>query len=142
MSQMLQAASLLDALKQDCIDAWGLLDGKVHYEMVRIPEPGSSYAIIEMLPVAMDAGAARTVHQSYTFRITRREPKPASGNILLRKIAQANLLIAAIITGPAYNDIAFLPYITEFDPGEEDDPQSKYIEFSVTFTCVVSESHY
>ena len=142
MSQMTQAAALLAALTQDCIDAWGLLNGSVHYDQVRIPETSTDYAIIQMMPVDMGALAARTVYQNYNFRITRRAPMPNSGNITLYKIAQANLLIAQIITGPNYEDIAHLPYITQFDPLEEDDPQSKYVEFSVVFTCQVEEDHH
>lgn len=142
MSQMLQAAAILDALKQDCIDAWGLANGTVHYDQVRIPETSKDYAIIKMLPVEMGALGARTVFQNYVVEITRREPFPTSGNLTLRKIEQANLLIAQIITGANYEGLAHLPYITSFDPGEEDDPQSRYLEFSVTFSCQVAEDHH
>jgi hypothetical protein len=142
MSQMTQAAALLDAIKQDCIDAWGLTNGTVHYDQVRIPETSRDYALIQMLPVDMTALTARSVRQDFLFRITRRAPFPASGNLTLYKIEQANLLIAELITGPKYADIAFLPYVTQYDPLEEDDPQNSYVEFSVTFSCAVEEQHH
>lgn len=139
---MTQAASLLDALKQDCIDAWGLTDAKVHYGQVRVQNPDATYAIIDLMPVEMGPHAVRTVVQKYSFRITGRFPFPDSGNILLAKIAKANELIAQIITGPNYNSIAFLPYVTSFDPTEEDDPQAAFYEFSIVFECQVEEDHH
>lgn len=142
MSQMVNAEAIINALMQDCIDAWTLGDGRVDFGQKRFPQNVVPYAIIDMLPVAMGALGARTVKQDYTFRIYARFEFPATGNILLAKIAKANLLIAKIITGANYRDLAYLPYITEFDPTEEDEPQQRVYEFSVTFTCQASESHH
>lgn len=142
MSQMLSLAAILDYLKQDCIDAWGLTNASVDFGQKRIPANASPYAIIDLMPVDMGALAARTVYQNFTFRITGRFPFPSSGNILLEKIAKANLLIAEIITGSDYHGLAHLPYVTEFDPTEQDEPQAKVYEFSITVTMQVEVDHH
>ncbi len=142
MSQMLKAKQIMDCLKQDCIDAWGLIASRVHFDQVRIPEAATDYALIKMLPVQMSPLAAVTVRQDYSFEIRRRAPFPSSGNITEYKIDEANVLISKIITGPKYNDLAFLPYITAYEPTEDDDPQNRYLEFTVTFTCSVEENHH
>jgi len=142
MSQLTQAAALLDSLKQNCIDAWGLFNKTVEFDLVRIPQTATSYVVIDLLAVGMDFQGATSVEQTYNFRITARFPFPASGNILLAKITNANLLIAEIITASKYASIAYQPIIREVAFEEEDRPQAKSYEFSVLFECKVSESHH
>lgn len=146
MSQMTQAIPILQALTQDCIDAWELTDATVDWGQVRIPKSLGDYAIIDMLPVPMAPLGAVTVRQDYTFRITRRFKFPDSGNILAYKITLANQLIAVTIPigdgGKNYRGLAFSPYFSEFDPSEEDEPQQKVGEFALLFNCSVSELHH
>jgi hypothetical protein len=142
MSQMLKIPAILDGLKQDCIDAFGFTEKTVYYGDLQIPSEKTKYAILKLLPVEMGALAARTVFQNILVEIRIRMPFPSEGNILLYKIEQANLLIGQIITGPNYLNLAHLPYITGFDPTEEDDPQNRWLEFTITFSCQVEEDHH
>ncbi|MCC7229256.1 MAG: hypothetical protein IT203_02615 [Fimbriimonadaceae bacterium] len=142
MSQLTQAATLLDAIKQDCIDAWGLTNATVEFDLVRLPQTATTYAVVDLIGVSQEFQGLRKVVQTYTFRITGRFPFPTSGNILLCKITKANLLISQLVTGPNYAAVAYLPIVTEFDPTENDEPQKKSYEFSITFECKVEEDHH
>ena len=142
MSQLTQAATLLDAIKQDCIDAWELTNATVEFDLVRLPQTATTYAVVELLNVPMDFHGATSIEQTYNFRITARFPFPSTGNIMLAKITKANLLIAQMITGSRYGSVAYLPIIREVAFEEEDKPQAKVYEFSLLFECKVSQDHH
>jgi hypothetical protein len=142
VSQLTELPNILAALTQDCVDAWGLVDESVELGSQRLPRETVPYALIEVLPVAIDFLEVRSVEQTYQFRITGRFAFPSSGNILLYQITQANLLIAAIITGPKYNDLAYLPIVREVSFDEFDETQEPSCEVSILFECKVRELHH
>jgi hypothetical protein len=142
MSQLAAAPAILAHVMQDAIEAWELGDASVEFGFQRIAQLSVPFAVVDLLAVEMEAQSVRTVEQSYSIVVSGFFPFPETGNILLDKIAKADALIAKLITGPNYNELAYRPRVSEVSFEENDPPEEKVYEVHVLFECQVTEEHW
>ena len=129
----------VDAAWPECVSVdYGepLTAGTLPYAVIN---PGA----VSISFTALGASASRP-SQSHSFRIIGRFPHPTdpTQNLVLLKIAKANLLIAQLQTGPNFAGIAGLPLVTEVDYGEPDDKTENSYEVTLTFVCFTTADHH
>ncbi len=133
-------------MSSDVDAAWS--PSYIHYGKKREPVDAATVlaggcieALIRLASVPMQAEGGATVSQDYQFEIQAKWKYPTSGNIELLKVAQANALIARLVTGATYHG-ARSPYVTAVTFEEAEDEDEDVYELAMTFTCTDDVSHH
>jgi len=146
MSNALQTAALLDAIRGAVLAAWGTMP--VSYGRPRTPLAATPYAVITWDPVSVSfaglAGSVGNTSQLNAFTIIGRFPFPSDPTqvIDLQRVTQANLLIALLQTASTFAGIGMNPLVTQIDASDLADPNEKAYEIRLTFVVVTQASHH
>lgn len=137
---------IVDQIATDILGALGI--SKIHYESPRKVQDEVPYAVIEIVDIdeSLDDGAGTQVQISLTIEITLNLAIPALGdpitNILLFKIAKADLLTARLMPGPRYANFAELPTVPKRVFKELDDVQDDRVQLRLEFQCQFLVDHH
>lgn len=141
MSNALQTAALLEAIRAAAIAAWSV--GSVDYGQPRTVRT-LPYAIVYWDAVEQSFETVSTLQQVNRFRIIGRFANPASTTdyIDLQKVIKANAMIAQLQSGATFASIGYLPIVTSIDPSESDPVDEGAYEITLTFEVRTECSHH
>ncbi|GEM_PF-3932306 len=144
MAAQLHGSEFYDAITDDVIAAWGLVDASdtIYYGKPRSGPNNGPYAVIRLSSVPMDWVGVRTVEQSYSFAVTYRAPWPTdddSWNVELAKEDKANAFLSQISQGATYAAIGLMPLLTGVEFDESYEVEERWYELTVTFSVTVHE---
>jgi len=146
MSNAIQTATLLDAIRATVLAAWGAMP--ISYGKPRTTISATPYAVIcwNYVDVSFTGIAASFSNpaQSNSFTIIGRFPFPSDPTqvIDLQRITQANALIAQLQTAATFAGIGMNPLVTKIDATDLADPNEKAYELTLTFVVQTQASHH
>ena len=144
MSNQIQTAVLLDAIRSAVIAAWPTMP--ICYGSPRLPLT-APYCVVQATDIGISlSGRVATVgntSQVNRFSILGRFPFPsdASQVILLQKVSFANDLIAQLQAAGTFAGGVY-PLVTSVDFSEADDPNEKVFEGVLGFSVETQASHH
>jgi len=146
MSNALQTAPLMDAIRAAVLAAWGAMP--ISFGAPRTPIVPAPYAVIlwDTVEVSFTGFAASLANpaQSNSFTIIGRFafPSDPSEVIDLQKVTQANALIAHLQVAPPLAGIGLNPLVTKIDSKGLADPNEKAYEITLTFVVQTQATHH
>ena len=146
MSNALQTAPLLDAIRSAILAAWGTMP--ISYGMPRTPIASAPYAVIYWDEVRVSftgfgATFSNPAHAN-TFTIIGRFPFPSDPTeiIDLQRVSQANALIAQLQTAATFAGVGMNPLVTKVDGSNLANPNEKVYELRLTFEVLTQATHH
>ena len=143
MSNQIQTATLLEAIREAVVAAWPAMP--ISYGSPRVPL-ATPYCVVQATSVLVSfTGRLATVgntSQSNSFSILGRFPFPADPSqvVLLQKVSYANALIAQLQASATFADGAY-PLVNSVEFSELDDPNERVFEVLVWFSVETQGSH-
>jgi len=146
MSNALQTATLLDAIRAAVLAAWGTIP--VSYGAPRTPIVPAPYAVVcwDAVEISFTGPAAAFSNPGQTnrFTIIGRFPFPSDPTevIDLQRVTKANALIAQLQTAATFAGIGMNPLVTRVDATNLENPNEKAYEITLTFVVQTQASHH
>lgn len=145
MSNAIQTAVLLDAIRSAIVAAWPAM--AISYGAPRTPV-AAPYAVVSADSVAVSfTGVSASLlgtSQENRFSIVGRFPFPsdATSIIELQKVSYANELIAQLQSGGSFASIGMFPLVKGIDFSESDDPNERVFEVTLLFSVITMATHH
>jgi hypothetical protein len=140
MASPFHAETLLNALRDACVAAWGV--ERVEYGDPRFIVSQAPYAVIQWAGASPEAELATKVDYRYTFVIVGRFPLPADDekHAELQKNDRFNELHSEVVSGATFATIGFGPSFTKLDASEIGNVHEDAYEVAATFAVSATGS--
>lgn len=137
--QLTDVPAILDEIRDRIMGA-GLGVTKVHYGAPYTAQTAHPYVVVSLRPVRFEPFTVQEEAQLLEFEIVWRAEKPATGNLLLKRIEVFDALATALVVGASFGSLANYgtppgqPAISAADLTEEEpDEERPSKEYSLSF---------
>lgn len=144
MAQLTDVPDILDEIRDRIMGA-GLGVVRVHYGTPYTAQTTHPYVVVSLRPVRFEPFTVQEEMQLLEFEIVWRAEKPASGNLLLKRIEVFDALVTALVVGTSFGSLANYgappgsPAIQSADLTEEEpDDERPSKEYSLAFVLALT----